>query len=70
MKKTEFQFAFGDHSETNAKRNGSSETNAKRDGSSYMSSFTGLCFWMVFGFWFGFVSLDFCVRETYVSGKA
>jgi len=25
---------------------------------------------MVFGFWFGFVSLDFCVRETYVSGKA
>ena len=38
--KKEFQFAFGDHSETNAKRNGSSETNAKRYGSSYMSDFT------------------------------
>ena len=34
------KFAFGDHSETNAKRNGSSETNAKRNGSSYMSDLT------------------------------
>ena len=51
MKTKEFQFAFGDHSETNAKRNGSSETNAKRYGSSYMSDFTWFRFWMflIFG---------------------
>ena len=51
MKKKEYRIAFGDHSETNAKRNGSSETNAKRNGSSYMSDFTWFpfwCFWVLF----------------------